>query len=99
MLRIQGDASTRVTVSCTKPTKCSLTQSFAELTESNEMLFTRPFPWESAMLHRVVFRDNWETSFGFEDEGDGAETDWYYVRVFESNGELAWSSPVWVDAA
>ena len=99
VLRVQGDASTRVTVNCTKPTKCSLTQSFAELTESNEMLFTRPFPWESAMLHRVVFRDNWETSFGLEDEGDGAQADWYYVRVFESNGELAWSSPIWVEAA
>ena len=51
------------------------------------------------MLHRVVFRENWETSFAVEDEGDGNETDWYYLRVFESNGERAWSSPVWVEAA
>ena len=63
------------------------------------MLFTRPFPWESAMLHRVVFHDNWESSFSTEDTGDGSRTDWYYLRVFESNGELAWSSPVWVEAA
>ena len=99
VLRIQGDADTRVTVRCTKPTKCSLTQSFAQLAESNEMLFTRPFPWESAMLHRVVFHDNWQTSFVADDESDGSGTDWYYARVFESNGELAWSSPVWVEAA
>ena len=82
-----------------KPTECALAQALAELSESNEMLFTRLFPWESAMLHRVVFRENWETSFAVEDEGDGNETDWYYLRVFESNGERAWSSPVWVEAA
>ncbi len=99
VLRIRGDAETRVTVRCTKPTKCELTQSFAELEESNEMLFTRPFPWESAMLHRVVHHDHWETAFTVADEGDGSAADWYYVRVFESNGELAWSSPVWIDAA
>jgi hypothetical protein len=68
----------------------------AELSESNEMLFTRPFPWESAVLQRPVFRENWETAFHVEDEDDGATDDWYYVRVFQTNGELAWSSPIWV---
>ena len=29
-------------------------------------------------------------------EGDGRTPDWYYVRVFQANGEMAWSSPVWV---
>ncbi len=99
VLRIQGDASTKIVVNCTKPRKCSITQSFAELSESNEMLFTAPFPWESAMLHRVVYHDNWSTSFGAEDEGDGAHTDWYYLRVFQSNGEMAWSSPIWVESS
>jgi uncharacterized protein DUF3604 len=99
VLRIAGDADTRVTVNCTKPKKCSLTQTFAQLAESNEMLFTAPFPWESAMLHRVVFDANARTTFRFEDERDGARTDWYYVRVIQSNGDMAWSSPVWVDVA
>lgn len=48
------------------------------------------------MLRRLVFRENWETSFTVEDERDGKETDWHYLRVFESNGERGWSSPVWV---
>jgi hypothetical protein len=26
----------------------------------------------------------------------GAGEDWYYVRVEQKNGELAWSSPIWV---
>jgi hypothetical protein len=61
------------------------------------MLFTGPFPLESAMLHRVVFADNYECSFKVEDEDDGGSLNWYYVRVFQSNGEMAWSSPIWVE--
>ncbi|MFO7976511.1 MAG: DUF3604 domain-containing protein [Candidatus Hydrogenedentota bacterium] len=96
-LRVRANPDAPVTIACTKPTECSLTCSLAELAESNEMLFTRPFPWESAVLQRVVFRENWETAFHVEDEGDGAQTDWYYIRVFQTNGELAWSSPIWVE--
>ncbi len=99
VLRLAGDPDTRVRVACSQPAQCSVTRSFAELAESNEMLFTRPFPWESAMLHRVVFHGNSETSFSLGDEGDGSRTDWYYVRVFQSNGQMAWSSPVWVEKA
>ncbi len=97
VLRVQGDVDTKVTVTCTRPTKCSLTQTFGELTESNEMLFTRPFPWESAMLHRVAFAENYETSFEVEDEDAGEGLNWYYVRVIQANGEMAWSSPIWVE--
>jgi hypothetical protein len=97
VLRVEGDANTKVAVSCTKPSKCALTQTFRELAESNEMLFTRPFPWESAMLHRLTFAENYETEFTFEDEDDGARVDWYYARVVQANGELAWSSAIWLE--
>ncbi|MCB1022694.1 MAG: hypothetical protein KDC27_22375, partial [Acidobacteria bacterium] len=97
VLRVEGDANTKVTAACVKPTTCELTQSFGDLAESNEMLFTRPFPWESAMLHRITFAENYETEFTVEDEGDGARVDWYYARVVQANGEHAWSSPIWVE--
>ncbi|MBI1353741.1 MAG: DUF3604 domain-containing protein [Acidobacteria bacterium] len=98
VLRIEGDGSTRVTVTCDKPAKCALTQTLAELDDSNEMLFTRPFPWESAMLHRPVFQDNYAADFTVPLERDGAVANWYYVRVVQANGEMAWSSPIWVEA-
>ena len=31
-----------------------------------------------------------------QDEGTG-DTDWYYARLTREDGEMAWSSPVWVD--
>jgi len=97
VLRVAGGPETRLTVRCSKPTRCSLSQTFAQLAESNEMLFTRKFPWESAMLHRIVFNENWETAFTAQDEGDGSRTDWYYVRVVQANDQYAWSSPIWVN--
>ncbi len=99
VLRATGGPETRVTVTCTKPKPCALTQTFAQLNESNEMLFTAPFPWESAMLHRLVFEENYNTRFTVEDTDDGNEVNWYYTRVVQSNGELAWSSPIWVEKA
>ncbi|MGC9317147.1 MAG: hypothetical protein ACP5KN_03825, partial [Armatimonadota bacterium] len=35
-------------------------------------------------------------SFRVEDAG-AAGSCFYYLRVFQSDGEMAWSSPVWVD--
>jgi hypothetical protein len=36
----------------------------------------------------------------FEDDGPPApgQTDFYYVRVIQKNGQRAWSSPVWVES-
>ena len=98
VLKLRGGPETRLTVRLTSPTNVSLTQSLGQLASSNEMLFTGDFPKESAMLHRVVFHDNYQTSYKFADHDDGREPNWYYVRVVQSNGQMAWSSPIWVDA-
>ena len=97
VLRLNGGPETRVTVACTKPKPCALTQTLAQLAESNEMLFTAPFPWESAMLHRLVFAEHHESAFRVADEDEGSAINWYYVRVVQANGDMAWSSPVWVE--
>ncbi|HID23596.1 MAG TPA: DUF3604 domain-containing protein [Planctomycetaceae bacterium] len=98
VLKVLGGPDTRISVQLTSPTRVSLTRTFRQLTECNEMLFTGEFPKESAMLHRLVFADNYRTSFELTDT-DGGETDtWYYVRVVQANEQFAWSSPIWVDA-
>jgi len=99
VLRLSADASTRLRVACEKPSRCELAATLGELAESNEMLFTGPFPLESAMLHRAVFADHFESEFSIEDSGRGERADWYYARVVQANGEMAWSSPVWVEKA
>ena len=38
-----------------------------------------------------------EASFEFSDTEAEAGESYYYVRVEQSDGSLAWSSPIWVD--
>lgn len=78
--------------------KVSLTQSFRELAESGETMFTGDFPRESALVHRLVFAENYQTTYSVADQDRGEQVSWYYLRVVEANGQIAWSSPIWVEA-
>jgi hypothetical protein len=72
---------------------------FRDLAESSEVLSTCEFPRDLALLNRIVFNEQYETSFKVSDTGDGRQTDFYSVRVVPCNGQLAWSSPIWVEKA
>ena len=61
-----------------------------------EIFFTGEFSSESVMVHRVVFAENYRTEFRFVDESDTKSTDWYQIRVAQTNDSYAWSSPIWV---
>jgi hypothetical protein len=37
-----------------------------------------------------------EVNFTYVDNDPPAGESWYYIRVEQENGELAWASPVWV---
>jgi hypothetical protein len=48
----------------------------------------------------VLFREPGESVIAYlllEDPHPPANTSWYYARVVQKNGQMAWSSPVWVD--
>ena len=74
-----------------------LTQTLGDLARSNEMLYTGEYPRESAMLHRVVFAEHYETSFDLEADGPSDRDSWYYARVVQTNEQMAWSTPIWVN--
>jgi len=98
ILELEGNPETKITLNLTEPNKQSITKTLAELEESSDVFFTGPFTAESILMHRVVFSDNYNTEFTFTDENKIDETQWYYVRVTQTNGSLAWSSPIWVNA-
>jgi len=97
VLKLRGTPSTKLTFALDAPRKCSLSQSLGQLAESSEPLFTGEFPHESALIDRLVFEENYKTSFAFEDAGTPGEVNWYYARVAQANGQMAWSSPIWVE--
>lgn len=99
VLRMLGTPDTRITVALAAPVKASLQMTFRELADSSETLYTGEFPRESALLNRIVFNEHFETAFEVHDSADGKQADYYYVRVVQANGQLAWSSPIWVEKA
>jgi len=97
VLKMRGGPDTKLVVNLESPTSKTLAMTFRELADSSEVLYTGEFPRESALLNRLVFNEHYETSFQVADTGNGSQTDWYYVRVVQANGQLAWSSPIWVE--
>ena len=99
VLRMRGGADTKLTITLDAPTRQTLSLTLGELAESSEVLYTGEFPRESSLLNRLVFSEHYETSFQISDTGNGSQADCYYVRVVQSNGQHAWSSPIWVERA
>ena len=96
ILEIQGSPRTQLSMSLIEPTKLTITKTLQQLATADDITFTGPFTAESVMLHRVVFADNYQTEFEFTDKSETGKTDWYYARVTQANGSIAWSSPIWV---
>jgi hypothetical protein len=49
-------------------------------------------------LHRAVPEAAWRVTRTFGDLKLEPGANWFYARVTQTNGQLAWSSPVWIDA-
>jgi hypothetical protein len=98
ILEIQGSPGTKMAIAVIEPTQMEFTKPLAELAESSDVKFTGPFTSESVLIHRIAFAENYQTEFELTDTRKIDKTDWYYVRVVQSNGSLAWSSPIWVEA-
>lgn len=96
ILEIQGSPETKLAITLTRPAEMAITKSLRQLAESSDIEFTGPFTSESMLLHRIVFSESYRTEFEFTDKRQTKDTDWYYVRVVQSNGSLAWSSPIWL---
>jgi len=98
ILEIHGSPKTKLAITLTEPTEMAVTKSLKQLAQSSDIEFTGPFTSESMLLHRIVFSENYRTEFEFTDKQRTKKTDRYYVRVVQSNGSLAWSSPIWLEA-
>ena len=97
ILEIQGTPETELILSLDKPSSLNHQISLEQLTKSNDIFFTGDMTSESVMVHRVVFDENYSAEFELSDKTRRGGGDWYYVRVIQSNGSIAWSSPIWIN--
>lgn len=96
ILKVQSSPKTELTIALTQPVQMTVTKSLGQLARFSDTAFTGPFTSESILLHRLTFAPNYRTEFELVDERQSNSTDWYSVRVVQSNGSIAWSSPIWV---
>lgn len=96
LFEIDGPASAVLRLEVAQPAPRVIERTLGELAEASVTEFTGPFTAESVQIERLVLPESYEAALEIEDEGSGAAGDWYYVRVTQANGQMAWSSPVWV---
>lgn len=94
ILTLQGKKDTRLSVALQQPTEMSYSVTLGQLAETSHLKFTGQFTSESILMHRLVFPSRFARQFRLVDED--SEPAYYYIRVRQSNGQMAWSSPIWV---
>ena len=97
ILHVAGGRDAVLKLRLAKPAQMEFSRSLGALAENNEVEFTGPFTSESFVVHRLVTPDLFRARHVFTDRGTRGQTDWYYVRVTQTNGHQAWISPFWVE--
>jgi len=94
-VEIRGDRTTRVTV---RANGVDHTCRLFDLLSQSESWYLQGFLSGAVHLHRFVPETEYKTRVEWNDEGDGAREDFYYLRVRQRNNQWAFSTPVWVEA-
>ncbi len=94
LFEFDGPESAVVRLEVIEPAPRVIERTLGELARNSATEFTGPFTSENVQIERLVAPASYEASLDITDEGDGG--DWYYVRVTQANGQMAWSSPIWV---
>ena len=95
ILEIAGDASTRVGLSLVKPVEDHSQTTLGALASASVNRFTGPFPKESWQWHRLVPLAESRVAGRATIDCPG-EPGYVYLRARQSNGHIAWASPVFI---
>jgi hypothetical protein len=94
---IEGGPETVLTLKVRKPHEQTISAKLKDLVHDNIVTFSGVFTSESYIINRLVGQSEYSARISWKDHAvDSKSSDWYYVRVTQHNGQLAWSSPVWV---
>jgi hypothetical protein len=98
VLELEGQPDSVLSIELRQPTEQVVQAKLADLIDDNEVTFTGVFTTESYILNRLIGPPEYSATVRWNDRRPGTSNDWYYVRVTQHNGQLAWSSPIWVGA-
>jgi hypothetical protein len=94
---LEGGPEAELSVELRRPAEQTVRARLADLAKDNVVTFTGVFTSESTIIPRLIGPGEYSAEVRFHDRRPAEEgPDWYYVRVTQHNGHLAWSSPIWV---
>jgi hypothetical protein len=97
VLELEGKPDSVLSIHMQKPSNQVVRARLADLIEDNVVTFTGVFTSESYIISRLVSPSEYSATVRWQDRRTKVVApDWYYVRVTQHNGQLAWSSPIWV---
>lgn len=71
--------------------------SLRELLVGSRGHYLRGWLSEAVRVHRAVPERGYAVNLRLDDEPE-RETDCYYLRALQTNGQIAWVSPIWVES-
>ena len=97
VFEVEGDADTALAFEFECDGSAAFEVKLGELLRGNVVrktssVFTAP----SILISRALTPAEYVVSGSFEDDRPGREADAYYLRVTQRNGQMAWTSPVFV---
>ncbi len=97
VLELEATPAAVLSVEYRTPSRRAVHSRVADLSKDNVITVTGGFTSESSLVHRLVGPSEYAAHISFRDRRPPDRgTDWYYVRVTQRNGHMAWSSPIWV---
>lgn len=69
----------------------------AELLEGGRSHFMNGWLSEAVLFNRAMPESCWSVEHWMEDNKKENDSDWYYVRVRQKDGQWLWTSPIWVE--
>jgi hypothetical protein len=99
-LEIRGTPETRLILKLLEPVKKVIAATLGALIEQARIEPTGHLLGESVVLQRLVLPHEYTVVEEVVDrEAIHDRIDFYYLRVSQANGQMAWTSPIWVEAA
>ena len=97
VFHLEGDAETELTLTLRAPVQKTIKRKLQDLLRTNDVLATGGIFDETCILHRLVGPQEYQATFRVAEKRTSQPGgDWYYVRLTQQDGQMAWSSPIWV---
>ncbi|QDU97754.1 DUF3604 domain-containing protein [Lignipirellula cremea] len=98
VLELEGAPDAVLTLTLKQPAQQVVQARLGDLAVENVVEFTGVFTSESLIINRLVSPGEYSAKIRWHDRRDPSQgADWYYVRATQHNGQMAWSSPIWVE--